>query len=343
MSEEGPLVGIVGCGKQAEKYAAALQSQEAPLAFFDTDSDAAARLATRFEGHKADSLEELVSHASLKGLVISTPVPTHDELIRFAIDSELGFLCEKPITEDAELTASLAALSHQSNSPGLAAMTYRYVPAFQDLRRLIGDEGRLTGNSDTLGELSCAVVRIGGRGDHRLWKHLRSMGGGAHNEMLVHMVDLALWLFGEVSEIEVLDWKQIRPTRTIAGETHNVDTEDWVVARVETPNGLVVLLQADFVSPSFGQYLEVQGTNGSFFGSIQAERGNTLSLKESRSGLEAGHHRVQGLTKSLPAEITADFLACLNEGRQSDISPLVDAVATQIAADQILALARSQP
>ena len=51
----------------------------------------------------------------------------------------------------------------------------------------VGD--RLLGNAQQF--------RLGRRGSHKAWKHRAQTGGGAANEMLVHMLDLALWYFGE--------------------------------------------------------------------------------------------------------------------------------------------------
>src|SRR5260221_9464594 len=105
-------------------------------------------------------------------------------------------------------------------------------------------------------------MRIGGRGSAALWKHRRAEGGGAINEMLVHMLDLAVWYFGPIERAELMMEDVFRPQRVIGGKTESVDAEDFVLARFWTRGGIPVVIQADLLTPSFTQMIEIQGDNG---------------------------------------------------------------------------------
>lgn len=332
---------IVGCGKQALKYGRALQKDGHTITCLDIDRSAAEGLAEQIGATTAVSLDELLDTQPI-GLAICTPVQTHAEWIGVAIDNALGFLCEKPIDQDAGKTAVLAIETARAGTPNVVAMTYRFVPQFQEIRRLIGAQGRDTGWSQTLGQLSIATIRIGGRGSHRLWKHRVDTGGGAHNEMMVHMLDLALWLFGDVDEVELLDWQCLQPTRLIDGQMVEVDAEDWVVVRLKMRSGLVVLIQADLVSPVFGQSLEIQGSQGAFLGSIETERPSFLRLNAESTGFDVGVNHLGSQKRDLPGEIAREFVASCSDRTSSSISPIEDAVRTQILSDQIRISAHSR-
>ena len=107
-----------------------------------------------------------------------------------------------------------------------------------------------------LGRVLTANFRIGGRGSHQVWKHRKETDGGAINEMMVHMIDLAIWYFGPVKEAKVVDSHLMMPERVIGGETVTVDAEDYVLALFEMESGVRVTIQADLVTPSFNQFVE---------------------------------------------------------------------------------------
>ena len=95
-----------------------------------------------------------------------------------------------------------------------------------------------------IGKISMVLMRIGGRGSAALWKHRRAEGGGAINEMMVHMLDLAVWYFGPIERAELMMENIFRPQRVISGKMENVDAEDFVLARFCTRTGIPVLISS---------------------------------------------------------------------------------------------------
>jgi hypothetical protein len=53
-------------------------------------------------------------------------------------------------------------------------------------------------------------------------------------------------------------------------------------------NDVEIFCQADLITPAFSQYVEIQGENGSFMGSIQSDMPSFVFLKESRGGYNTG-------------------------------------------------------
>jgi myo-inositol 2-dehydrogenase / D-chiro-inositol 1-dehydrogenase len=133
-----------------------------------------------------------------------------------------------------------------------------------------------------------AFFSLGGRGEHKIWKHQKATGGGAINEMLVHMVDLANWYFGPLQDIQVISCDLRAPQRIIDGQEVSADAEDYVLLQCVGNNGIRVLFQADLITPAFIQYVEVQTENGTFMGSIQPDMPSYVFLKKDSGGFSAG-------------------------------------------------------
>jgi predicted dehydrogenase len=106
--------------------------------------------------------------------------------------------------------------------------------------------------------------------------------------MLVHMIDLANWYFGPLTNVEIISCDLRYPEREVNGENVVVDAEDHIWLRCLGRNDVEIFCQADLITPAFSQYVEIQGENGSFMGSIQSDMPSFVYLKESRGGYNAG-------------------------------------------------------
>lgn len=257
-------IGLIGCGKQAPKHISGLRKVPGvELVLADINPEFARDLADR-EGLKwVPGVEEIFNAPDIQAVDICTPTGSHAGLIRRAVDSDKDFFCEKPLCEGVEEALDIEELTRRKGKAGMVGYIYRFAPALELGRGLMEDVPG-TGESTALGCIAAAYFRLGGRGGHQLWKHRKESGGGAINEMLVHMVDLAIWYFGPVSGVDVLACDLIRPSRLINGRIEEADAEDFVLVRLKTASGVPVLCQADLVTPSFMQFAEVQGTNGTF-------------------------------------------------------------------------------
>lgn len=261
-------VAVIGCGKQAPKHISGLRSiPGVRITLADACPQFARALAEQEGLSWADRVEDVFSDPNVHAVDICTPTPTHLELVKAAISSGKDFFCEKPLCESSEEARRIAADTRQSKLVGMIGYVYRFAPVFETGKQLFHDVPE-KGASSVLGPIRIANFRIGGRGSHQLWKHLRATGGGASNEMLVHMLDLALWYFGAVRSVQLSTKKLLRPRREIQGRLEEVDAEDYILAELQMKSGVTVVCQADLLTPAFTQFVEVQGDNGTFMGSI---------------------------------------------------------------------------
>lgn len=309
-------IAIIGCGKQAPKHIQGFrQAGLESIYVSDVDMARARDLAEKEKVH-AIEITDIWVDPEIAAVVIATPTRTHAQLIRQALDNGKDFLCEKPLCETFTEAQDIENLARKNGRIGMVGFIYRSVPVFQEVRRLL-----LDGEKGPLGKLSLGLVRIGGRGSHELWKHKRATGGGVMNEMLVHVLDLALWLFGSPERTSVLASELRRPQRVIKGEEVEVDAEDFVLVRLEKSGGPAVYIEADMLTPAFTQRIEIQGEYGTLCASIQAGEPTYLFLSEQRGDLLPGRHEL-GVSGSPYAIQSAAFLAAVRERREPDYAGL---------------------
>lgn len=320
------LIGVVGCGKQAEKHASALREAGADLVFADLDADLATALAARFEGTAVASPTELLEIDGLGGVDICTPTPSHLQWCLATIDKGLPFFVEKPLCQTVDEARQIADAAAARHVIGGVGYIYRFVPSIEETRRLV--------QMGALGDITSATFRIGGRGNHQVWKHMRALGGGAISEMMVHMVDLAIWHFGPVREIEVVRCDQLLPVRSIGGNDVAVDTEDRVIAMMQCDTGPEIMISADMTSGSFQQWVDIQGTNGSAFASIDSSVNPRIQLTAAHGGYEDGRTLLEP-TGNLHAQQMKEFTAVVAGERQTMRNTLADSVVLMDAMDQL--------
>ena len=261
-------IAILGCGKQAPKHISGLRAiPGVRIVLADACPQFARALAEKEDLPWVERPNDVFSDPQIQAVDICTPTPSHLELIHAATRSGKDFFCEKPLCESSAEARQVAAQVRQSQGVGMVGYVYRFAPVFELGKKLCGD-APASGASNVLGPIRLAHFRIGGRGSHQLWKHRRASGGGAANEMLVHMLDLVLWYFGAVRESRLLGKKLLQPRREIQGRMEDVDAEDYILVELEMESGITVVCQADLLTPAFTQFVEIQGENGTFMGSI---------------------------------------------------------------------------
>lgn len=216
-------VALIGCGKQAPKHISGLRKVPGvEIILADVQPAVAQELAAKEKLPWVASPDEVFVDPTIQAVDICTPTPTHAGLIMQALSTGKDFFCEKPLCQTAEEARSIAAKTTETGRIGMVGFVYRFAPVFE-LGHQILDGVAAGGSSPTLGKIVTAFFRLGGRGSHQLWKHRRATGGGAISEMLVHMLDLAMWYFGPISETELLTCDLLRPTRMIHGHLEQVD------------------------------------------------------------------------------------------------------------------------
>ena len=206
---------------------------------------------------------------------------------------------------------------------------YRYAPTLELVSEILAG-----GETGALGRVTNAVLRIGGRGSRQVWKHDRARGGGAINEMLVHMLDLALWYFGPPEELVLIHAGLLRPERAIHGVRERVDAEDHVAVRYSSVSGVEALVQADLLTPSFMQSIEINGENGNLIASVTPQAASKLFLSEPRKGYDAGWTDIDRPGDFYAGQSLA-FLNAIQTRTTPDTGTLADGLAMMDMVDRL--------
>jgi len=281
-------IGLIGCGKQAPKHIQGLKSLPGiEIVLSDINPDIACRLAEKEDLKWVSDQEEFFSDGQFNAIDVCTPLNTHFSLIYKAIEHGMDVFCEKPLCETIVQAHELKKLLEKNGNFIQVGYIYRFVPILEEAYKLLYEK-KIGSESMVLGKPLWALFRLGGRGSHQAWKHQKKTGGGAINEMLVHMVDLANWYFGPIKEIDPISIKLHRAERKIRQENVRCDAEDFVLLQCASYEDVDIYIQSDLTTPAFSQYIEIQAENGSFMGSIQQEMPSYVFLNEPRGGYEAG-------------------------------------------------------
>jgi len=318
--------GLLGCGRQAPKHISGLLARgNVEIAVADIHPERAERLAATLPVTALASPEDIFADPDIAAVSICTPPATHGELISRAIATGRHFICEKPLTASLAEARSLEAATRASGLVGMVGYIYRFAPAFELAATALAGAADM-GEAAALGHITSAFFRIGGQGSHDAWQHRRETAGGAINEMLVHMIDLALWYFGPIAEARLLAADMREQHRHINGEIVEPDVEDWILTRMKTASGVDVVVQADLTTPTFMQFAEIHGHNGSFMGSIQPDMPTFLHLLEEQAGFPPGRTPYDFGPRNLFEAQMGLFLDCVVEGRKLDKCTLADSV-----------------
>ena len=312
-------IAILGCGKQAHKHITALKKAGVDeIVVFDIVQQLALALAEKTNVFVASSIEEIMTDLKVQGAIIATPTPCHFEHIKQALLANKNVFCEKPLCDSLHQTIELQRISQETGRFVQVGYVYRYVEAFKYIYHL------LNSIDNPLGSIHSAYLRLGGRGGHSEWKHDKTRGGGAKSEMLVHMVDLAQWILGPIANILHVEEHLLRPTRIINNKQCIVNAEDMVLLTAFTQNNAHIVLQSDLVTPSFRQFLEIQGENGSFIGSIDEHFSSQLFLINATENYAAGLHKLSFPTNNIFDVQMKDFINNLNSMEIGSAASILD-------------------
>jgi predicted dehydrogenase len=195
-------IGLVGCGHIGMVHAVALQQLanaglvDARLtSTFDIDAERAARMARRYGGEPAPSLDALLD--AVDAVWVCTWTDGHLSAVEAAADRNVAVFCEKPLATDlATATQVAAALDRVPHQVGLVL---RFSPVYRALHRRLA--------SGAYGSVLSAVMRddqyfpIQGLYGSTWRGDVEHAGGGTLIEHSIHDVDLLRFLLGDPIEV----------------------------------------------------------------------------------------------------------------------------------------------
>ncbi|MCK9794169.1 Gfo/Idh/MocA family oxidoreductase [Isoptericola sp. 4D.3] len=180
----------MGAGTIARAHAPAWRALGAELVVHSADG--AGELAAAYGGRVAASLGELLEVVDVVDVV--TPTPTHLEIASAALAAGRHVLCEKPLGRTAADAAALLAAARTADRQLYPGHVVRFFPEYALLRQAVraGEIGRP------------AVLRFARGGAFPAWAPWfadDARSGGVVLDLMVHDIDVARWVAGEVTSV----------------------------------------------------------------------------------------------------------------------------------------------
>jgi predicted dehydrogenase len=307
-------IGVIGCGKIAEKHLNAYKKIKTSEIIVSDIVEKGKAIAQNYGVELNDNPDKLIEDPQVDAIDVCIPTPSHYEIILKALDNDKHVFCEKPLARNLWEAKEIEKKANQVNKVVMVGYIYRFHPAFEFARDIIKEK--------IIGEPYYAIFRLGGRGSHKAWKHIKETGGGAGNEMLVHMLDLILWFFDDIKNIKNLYMDTVLKEREIEGKNIAVDAEDLILLKIETKDAVNILCESDLITPSYMNYIEIQGTNGSLWTSILDYFPTIVYCKEPKGVYDRGHN----LQNFLKVDLFENELGLFLENVQANMKPKINKI-----------------
>lgn len=201
---------MVGCGYFGRHHIEAWRRIEGVeiVAACDTDKERASAFAPRVYS----SPEEMMDREALDFVDIVTPPATHLALVRLAISRGIPAICQKPMAANGEEAALLVEACRSSGIAVMIHENWRWQPWYRKVR-----EAMTAGAIGQPVTYWMRTVRADGAGSepYAAQPYFRNMPRLLIYETLVHHLDTARFLFGELESVYAL---ARRRNPVIAGE-----------------------------------------------------------------------------------------------------------------------------
>ena len=227
-------VGVAGLGHWGPNLARNF-ADIAELTWLCDSDPARSDIASRYpQARFTQSFDEMVEDSELDAVVVATPVPTHFELTRRALEAGKHVLVEKPPAMKGSEMSELVALAAARDLVLMPGHLLLYHPGVIKLKELV--------DSGELGEVLCVYTNRQNLGivrtnENALW----SLG--------VHDLSVILWLIGE------------DPVEAVAhGRDFLTDgVEDVVFCFLRFPSGKIAHMHLSWLDPHKMRRMTVVG------------------------------------------------------------------------------------
>lgn len=234
--------------------------------------------ATRFGfANSTGDWKTIVEDPEIDLVDIATPNNSHAEIAIAALKAGKHVICEKPLAKTVQEAKAMYEAARESNAVNMVAFNYRRTPAVALAKRYI-DEGaigriinfRATYLQDWSADPSSPLS----------WRFQKDIAGsGAIGDILTHVLDMARYLTGEITEVSAITNHIIteRPLQSSGADSLGnskggsgapmgaVDVEDEVLSLLKFANGAIGSVEATRNAWGRNNFitLEIHGTEGS--------------------------------------------------------------------------------
>jgi len=271
-------LGIVGLGKMGISHFSIANAHPDTEVTICDSSGYQLDAISKYSGRPAfRDYDRMLAEAGLDAVIIATPSRAHEPMVRKALEAGLHVFCEKPFCLDYRDGESLTALAADKGLITQVGYHYRYVGAFQEMKRVI-ESGAIGDITHVLAEAYGPVVL---RPKGTTWRTDRAEGGGCLYDYAAHPINLLNWYFGEPSGA----------SGTVINSIFSADTDDEVYSTLTWENGLSAHLSVNWSDESYRKMstkVTMTGTGGRLYADRQECQAYLREPSEALPGYGAG-------------------------------------------------------
>jgi predicted dehydrogenase len=240
-------VGVAGAGFIAGVHATAWAAEGVTLTIHDVEPERAVALASRVDARVAASLDELLAGADV--VDVCTPTHLHAAVAIAAANAGRHVICEKPIARTLPDAEGMVAAAERAGVRLFVAHVVRFFPEYVAARQAVLDGS--IGNVGVI-RLTRHSFRPRQPAGHWFFDHAKS--GGIVLDLMIHDLDYARWLGGDVVAVQC---RSVGIDRPKAGVDH-------AVALLTHASGAISHVSASWgwAPPTFHTAFEIAGSHG---------------------------------------------------------------------------------
>ena len=182
-------VGLIGAGGISRVHADGWRALGATVTVYSHEG--AQALADAYGFSVAPDLDALIPASDIVDIV--TPTPSHAPLALTAIRAGKHVVCEKPLAGSTDEARAVVDAARAAGVRLFPAHVVRYFPEYAQVRQQVA--------SGRIGEPAVLRFVRGGEAPRAGWFHDESAGGGIVRDQMIHDLDQALWLAGDVVRV----------------------------------------------------------------------------------------------------------------------------------------------
>lgn len=262
-------IGIVGAGGIAtDRHIPTFQQfQEVSVShIYDIDAEKAKIVATEFGiEYVCDTYEEMLE--AVDAVIITTPNKFHAPYTIQALNRDVHVMCEKPMALSSEECDAMIEAEERSEGVLHIAYHYRFMKEAIAAKQIIGQG--IIGEPLVINIKAMRRRKVPGWG---VFTNKELQGGGSLIDYGCHLLDLAMWLAGDVKPIEVNGTTYNRLSKDnhdIVNEWGNFDAstfevDDHVTAYVKFDNQASMLFETSWAAniEHDEEFISIAGTKG---------------------------------------------------------------------------------
>lgn len=246
---KSPLrLGILGCGSFIQRRILTLL-HEIPAVkvtcLYKRDYEIAKQLATQFHiPYVTKNQEDLIKHPEVDMVFIGSSNEMHKEQALACATFNKPVLCEKPMAPNKEDAHEMLEVFKKNNLLLLIGHSLRFKPALQCAQKYVKEE--------KLGTLQNIRARFSLPLDQRNWRFSKDRGGGALQDIGIHLIDLIRFVSGQEIVSVIAKGKPFDFDNSV---------EKTVTTLMTLSEGSLASLECSFEQP-FHSGFEVLGSKG---------------------------------------------------------------------------------